>query len=50
MIYGAGLFPYVAGTAGVGNRMEVFTTADGLKYLFVNRQGAVETFRQLVFY
>ena len=50
MIYGAGLFPYVAGTAGVGNRMEVFTTADGLKYLFVGRQGAVETFRQLVFY
>jgi hypothetical protein len=50
MIYGAGLFPYVAGTAGVGNRMEVFTTVDGLKYLFVGRQGAVETFRQLVFY
>lgn len=50
IVYGAGLFPYVAGTAGVGNRMEIFTTEDGLKYLFVNRQGQVETFRQLVFY
>ena len=50
MIYGAGLFPYVPGTAAVGNRMEVFITVDGLKYLFVGRQGAVETFRQLLFY
>jgi hypothetical protein len=49
-VSGAGTFPYVAGTAGVGNRMEIFTTADGLKYLFLNRQGQVETFRQLIFY
>jgi hypothetical protein len=50
MMYGAGLFPYLAGTAGVGNLMEIFKTADGLKYLWVNRKAAVETFRQLVFY
>lgn len=49
-IHGAGLFPYVAGTAGIGNLMEVFTTADGLKYLWVNRKAFVETFRQLIFY
>lgn len=50
MCYGAGLFPYVAGTAAVGNRMEIFQTKDGLKYLYLNRQGFVETFRQLIFY
>lgn len=50
MIYGAGVFPYLGGTAGIGNLMEIFKTADGLKYLWVNRKAAVETFRQLVFY
>jgi hypothetical protein len=50
MVYGAGLAPYASGTAGIGNRMEVFKTIDGLKYLWFNRHGAVETFRQLVFY
>lgn len=50
MIYGAGLFPYLAGTAGIGNMMEIFKTADGIKYVWVNRKAAVETFRQLVFY
>jgi hypothetical protein len=50
MCYGAGLFPYVAGTAAIGNRMEIFRTKDGLKYLYLNRQGQVETFRQLLFY
>ena len=49
-IYGAGVFPYVAGTAGIGNKMEVFTTVDNLQYLWVMRQQQVESFRQLVFY
>lgn len=49
-IYGAGLFPYLSGAAGIGNKMEVFTTADGLKYLWIVRQQQIETFRQLVFY
>lgn len=49
-IYGAGVFPYVVGTTSIGNRMEVFTTADGLKYLWVNRQLAQEHFRQLLFF
>lgn len=50
MLFGAGVAPYVAGTAGIGNRMEIFKTIDGLKYLWFNRHAAVETFRQLVFY
>jgi hypothetical protein len=49
-LYGSGMFPYVAGTAGIGNMMEIFKTADGLKYLWVNRKAQVETFRQLLFY
>lgn len=49
-IYGAGLFPYLAGATGIGNKMEVFTTADGLKYLWLVRQQQVEAFRQLIFY
>jgi hypothetical protein len=50
MVFGAGVFPYLAGTAGIGNLMEIFKTIDGLKYVWVNRKAAVETFRQLVFY
>ena len=50
MVYGAGVAPYVTGTAGIGNRMEIFKTIDGLKYLWFNRHAAVETFRQLLFY
>lgn len=50
MVHGAGLFPYTAGTAGIGNRMEIFKTVDGLKYLWLTRQAQVETFRTLLFY
>jgi len=49
-IHGAGVFPYTAGTVGIGNKMEIFTTADGLKYLWVARQQQVESYRQLIFY
>ncbi|MBI3627334.1 MAG: hypothetical protein HY220_01105 [Candidatus Sungbacteria bacterium] len=50
IINGAGLFPYVAPTAIIGNRMEIFTTIDGLKYLFLNRASFQECFKQLLFY
>ena len=50
IIHGAGMYPYVAGTAQVGNRMEIFNTADGLKYLWLNRHAQVECFRQLLWY
>jgi hypothetical protein len=49
-IYGAGFVPYAAGTAVTGNRMEIFKTIDGLKYLLFNRHGSSETFRQLIFF
>ncbi len=49
-IHGAGMYPYAAPTALLGNRMEIFTTADGLKYLWLNRETNLECFRQLLFY
>lgn len=50
IIHGAGLYPYAAGTAIIGNRMEIFTTIDGLKYLWLNRHSNLECFKQLIFY
>lgn len=50
VIHPAGQYPYVAGVAIVGNRMEIFETADGLKYLWLNRHSFQECFKQLLFY
>jgi hypothetical protein len=50
VIHSAGMYPYVAGTATVGNRMEIFQTQDGLKYLWLNRHSFQECFRQLLWY
>jgi hypothetical protein len=50
IIHPAGLYPYTAGAAIYGNRMEVYTTVDKLKYLWLNRHTAVECFKQLLFY
>jgi hypothetical protein len=50
-ISGAGIYPYIAPvTTGNGSKMEIFFTQDGLQYLWINRQQAVECFRQLLFY
>jgi len=49
-IHGAGMYPYNAPTALLGNRMEIFSTADGLKYLWLNRETNLECFRELLFY
>ena len=49
-IYGGGTFPYIAGTAQIGNKMDVFETVDGLKYLWIHRHGNVEHFRALIYY
>ncbi len=49
-IHPAGMYPYTAGAAIVGNRMEIFETVDGLRYLWLNRHSNVECFRQLLFY
>lgn len=44
-----GIYPYLPGTAIIGNRMEVFTTEDGLKYLWLNRHSFLDCFRTLLF-
>jgi hypothetical protein len=49
-INGASMYPYVAPTAVIGNRMEVYTTRDGLKYLWLNRASFQECYRTLLFW
>lgn len=49
-VHPAGLYPYTAGAAILGNRMEIYTTPDRLKYLWLNRHSNVECFKQLLFY
>jgi len=45
----AGQYPYVDPTAVLGNRMEIFTTKDGLKFLWINRASFQECYRCLLF-
>jgi hypothetical protein len=49
-INGGSMYPYVAPTAVLGNRMEIFTTKDRLKYLWLNRASFQECFRCLIFW
>jgi hypothetical protein len=49
-VNGASIYPYAAPTAVLGNRMEVFVTKDGLKYLWLNRASFQECFRCLLFW
>jgi hypothetical protein len=49
-VNGASMYPYAAPTAIIGNRMEIFTTKDGLKYLWLNRGSFAECFRCLLFW
>ena len=50
-IHGASQFPYVQSASPIiGNRMEIFTTADGLKYLWLNRHQNQECFKLLLFF
>jgi hypothetical protein len=49
-LHGAGMIPYLAGTAIIGNRMEIFTTEDGLKYLWINRHSLQDCYRALLFW
>jgi hypothetical protein len=49
-IHGASQYPYLIGGVVAGNRMEIFETADGLKYLWLNRNTGAECFKQLLFY
>ena len=49
-VNGASMYPYVAPTAVLGNRMEIITTKDGLKYIWLNRSSFAECFRCLLFW
>jgi hypothetical protein len=49
-INGSSMYPYAAPTAIIGNRMEVFTTKDGLKYLWLNRASFAECCRVLLYW
>lgn len=42
--------PYSQGTAAIGNRMEIVTTEDNLKYLYMIRNGGQEFWRILLFW
>lgn len=41
--------PYGMGTALIGNRIEIITTDDGLKYLYLPRHSSQEFWRTLIF-
>ena len=49
-IDGGSMYPYAAPTAVLGNRMEIFQTKDGLKYLWLNRASFPECFRCLLYW
>jgi hypothetical protein len=49
-VCGGSMYPYAAPTAIIGNRMEIITTRDGLKYLWLNRASFQECFRCLLFW
>jgi hypothetical protein len=46
----AGQHPYANGVGLAGNRMEIITTVDGLKYLYLMRSTGSEWWRTLVFW
>lgn len=49
-IDGGSMYPYAAPTAVLGNRMEIFTTKDGLRYLWLNRASFAECCRVLLYW
>jgi hypothetical protein len=50
MVNGGTMYPYSAPTAIIGNRMEIFTTKDGLNYLWLNRASFTECFRCILYW
>ena len=49
IVHGGMQLPWLVGTAVIGNRTEIFSTADGLTYLWTNRQTNAESYRALLF-
>ena len=50
MITPSSTCPYSQGTGSIGNRMEIITTEDNLKYLYMIRNGGQEMWRTLLFW
>ncbi len=50
VVNGGSTIPYGNGAATLGNRMEVISTTDGAKYLYIMRQSGQEWFRTLLFW
>ncbi|NBO98605.1 MAG: hypothetical protein EBU90_00490 [Proteobacteria bacterium] len=50
MIIPSSTCPYSQGTGSIGNRMEIITTEDSLKYLYTIRNGGQEMWRTLLFW
>lgn len=48
-VEGLGMPPYAHGTPLIGNRMEVLSTEDNLKYLYIMRHTGTEMWRTLLF-
>jgi hypothetical protein len=49
-VEGGSMYPYAAPVAVLGNRMEIFTTKDGLRYLWLNRASFAECCRVLLYW
>jgi hypothetical protein len=49
-IHGAGLAPFANGAAIIRNRMEIFTSPDGLKYLWFVKHTSTEVMRTMLYY
>lgn len=49
-IVNSGTIPYGHSTAILGNRMEIVSTSDGLKFLYVMRESGQEMWRTLLFW
>jgi hypothetical protein len=49
-IYNSSTIPYGMGTGNPGNKMEIVTTADGLKYLYIGRHNGQEFWRTLIYW
>lgn len=49
-IYNSSTIPYGMGNGTPGNKMEIVTTADGLKYLYIGRHNNQEFWRTLLFW
>jgi hypothetical protein len=50
IVSGAGQTPYAHGAGVQGNKMEIITTEDGLKYLYILRQTGSEFWRTLIYW